>query len=327
MSISPCWAYLFIFYSCMCLSLLKRYFMTTYLYLMTNSVHIVYYFVFLILLGGLIFTFSGWLRTRLSGDVFCTHTSYGDVFCTKGFFKASSVHIPSRVWLFSSRTTSSILFFFFFTASLSLCDVLWVHLPLVTYSVHVPSVGDLFCTHGNFWWFNLYTYLNHVDLNSISTTSCLVCTLGNFTAYFVYFLFLGELMGFFLWLTRACSSVDLFCIYTSWWCRILYIRKILLYDSVNIPRHFLCILPHVDDLVYTLVIFMAYFVYFLLLGELILRDILWLRARTFGDLFCTRTSSWWPILYIRNFLMALSLHIPPNVDLFSVSTNTSWPCL
>ena len=141
----------------------------------------------------------------------------------------------------------------------------------------------------------------HVDINSISTTSCLVCTLRNLTAYFAYF--------------------------TSWWCLILYIRKIFMYDSVNIPRHFLCILPHVHELVYTLVIFMAYFVYFLLLGELILRDILWLRARNFSDLFCTRTSSWWPILYIRNFLITFSLHIPPNVDLFSVSTNTSWHSL
>ena len=40
---------------------------------------------------------------------------------------------------------------------------------------------------------------------------------------------------------------------------------------------------------------------------------------------CTGTSSWWPILYIRNFLMALSLHITPNVDLFSISTTSPWP--
>ena len=145
--ISPCWAYLFIFYSCMCLSLLKRYFMTTYLFLMTNSVHIVYYFVYLLLLGGLIFTFTGWLRARLSGDVFCTHTSYGDVFCTKGFFKAYSVHTPSNVWLFSTRTTSSILFIFF-SVSLRLYDVLWVHIPL----------GDLLCTPTTSWWPILYTW-------------------------------------------------------------------------------------------------------------------------------------------------------------------------
>ena len=176
----------------------------------------------------------------------------------------------------------------------------------MVYSVHIPP---------------------HVDLNFISTSYCLVCTLQNFTAYFVYFLFFGEIMGDFLWLTCAYSFVDLFCTYTSWWGRILYIRKILMYDSVNIPPHFLCILSHVHYLVCTLVIFMAYFVYFLLLGELILRDILWRRARTSGDLFCTYTSSLWPILYIKNFLMALSLHIPPNVDLFSVSTNSSWPNL
>ena len=87
------------------------------------------------------------------------------------------------------------------------------------------------------------------------------------------------------------------------------------------------LVPHVHDLVCTLVIFMVYFVYFLLLDEIILRDILWLRARTSGDLFCTGTSSWWPVLYIRNFLMALPLHLTPNVDLFSISTNSSWPSL
>ena len=51
------------------------------------------------------------------------------------------------------------------------------------------------------------------------------------------------------------------------------------------------------------------------------------------------THHWWPILqtylifvrqvilYILRFLMAFSVHIPPNVDLISISPTSSWPCL
>ena len=74
-------------------------------------------------------------------------------------------------------------------------------------STRACTSGDLFCTHSSSWWHTLYwgnvlmVYFvhipPHVDLNSISTSSSyLVSTLGNFTAYFVYLL-LDELN--FLW--------------------------------------------------------------------------------------------------------------------------------
>ena len=66
---------------------------------------------------------------------------------------------------------------------------------------------------------------------------------------------------------------------------------------------------HVHGLVCTLVIFMVYFVYFILLDEIILRDILWLRARTSGDLFCTYTFFGDLFCTQGTFLMALPLHL------------------
>ena len=58
------------------------------------------------------------------------------------------------------------------------------------------------------------------------------------------------------------------------------------------------------------------FIYFSLVGSYL--HILWLRARTSGELLCTYTFFWWPILYTRNFLMAYYVHIPPNADLNSM---------
>ena len=46
-----------------------------------------------------------------------------------------------------------------------------------------------------------------------------------------------------------------------------------------------------------------------------------------GDLFCTHTYALWPILYIRNCLMAYYVNILPHVDLNSVGTTYSWRSL
>ncbi len=114
------------------------------------------------------------------------------------------------------------------------CHILWprssgdIYLILVTYSVHKKLFDGIFCTHTteywpifylistractsddlffthiSSWWHTMYVLMvyfvhipPHVDLNSISTScSYLVCTLGNFTAYFVYLL-LDELNFF-----------------------------------------------------------------------------------------------------------------------------------
>ena len=87
---------------------------------------------------------------------------------------------------------------------------------------------------------------------------------------------------------------------------------------------------------------MAYFVYLLLLGELIFTYFMAKCECTSCDLFCLREFSFWPIIYTKYFLMAYSLqlyslfwrflmafsvHITPNVDLIPISPTSSWPCL
>ena len=175
-------------------------------------------------------------------------------------------------------------------------------------STRACSSGDLFCTHPSSWWHTLYwgnvlmVYFvhipPHVDFNSISTSSSyLVCTQGNFTAYFVYLL-LDELN--FLWLIFYGLHVyiplgDLFCSYTY---ILLVTSSVLLelfdgfvFTHISPMLTYFLYLPPVYDQVCTVMTFKVYFVYFLQLGELISRDILRLRDRTSGDLICTHTSS------------------------------------
>ena len=206
--------------------------------------------------------------------------------------------------------------------------IVYTYLLLVNQSVRMELFDSLFFIHTSKRWPKFYKYhlfmfvvfegLFWQKTSPFLTSSIQVPPLLH-EFYGLFCLFFSSSWAWIylrdnLWLHVHVLLVT----YTSWLWHILYIKKILMFYSVNIPPHFL---PHVHDLVCTLVIFMVYFV-FLLLDELILRDILWLRAHTSGDLFCTGTSSWWPILYIRNFLIALSLHLTPNVYLFSISTNS-----
>ena len=179
----------------------------------------------------------------------------------------------------------------------------YTYLLLVTYSVHMVN-----------FMVNSVHIPPYVDLNSISTTSCLVCTLRNFTAYFVYLLFLCELI--FIW-------VIFYGMFLCW--PILYIYILMVTYFLYKENFNVLFCKHTS----------SFFMYFTTCS--------WPRLYTgdFHGLFClfsspwwayierylwlrARTSSWSPLLYIRNFLMALSLHIPPNVYLFFISTNSSW---
>ena len=102
--------------------------------------------------------------------------------------------------------------------------------------------------------------------------------------------------------------------------------------SVHIPTHIdlfsMSITP--SDLICTRVTFIAYFVFLVLIGELIGEHDIYLmgtRARTIGELFCTYISSCWPILYVIYFLLPWSVQLPPHVDVFSELTTCSWPIL
>ena len=153
---------------------------------------------------------------------------------------------------------------YFSLVSLSLHIWLHVHITLVTYSVHMPPLGDLFCTlrsfyslfcpHTSSYWSKFYVPLLHV----------LVCTRGNFTAYFVYLFLRGELI--FTFYGYMC---------TYFWRPIVYTYLLFVNQSVRM-EHFdgsffihtsPCLTYSIQelpllDLVGILTNFMAYFVYF-----------------------------------------------------------------
>ena len=138
--------------------------------------------------------------------------------------------------------------------------------------------GDLFSTH----------IPKPIDLFSINTTSSdEVCTLGNFTAYFVYLLFLGELI--FIWLTCARFSGDLVCTHTS---------SCLTYSLQVPPLH---------GLVFTPVILWRILFISFSLGTLFTWEIYYdpvqvtlviysVHVPPLVDLFCTYGTFWWLIL-------------------------------
>ena len=168
---------------------------------------------------------------------------------------------------------------------------------------------DLFCTYTSSWW-RILNMRNFLTTCSVQTS-------------------FRELYG-------------LFCTFTSpWWATymsrcwpILYTYLILVTYSVH--REFLeCLscthtLPcltyspkvsHVHDLVWTLLNFMAYFVYLFLLGEFIFTYFIAKCVCTSCDLFCTHKFSFWPIIYTKNFLMAYSLQL---YSLFYIFTSSWW---
>ena len=140
---------------------------------------------------------------------------------------------------------------------------LHVHVPLVTYSVHMPSLAHLFCMYGTLW---LHIFIHNFPsrLISISTNSSwptlytsnfydlfrsLTCPLWD---YFIEWCFLA---------TRAGTSGVLFRIHTYLW-PILYIRNFLMSYTLYIFPHVLCYrnkIRNLCDLVFNLVTFMAYF--------------------------------------------------------------------
>ena len=136
--------------------------------LVCRLVTVMAYFVYSYLLVGLIFTYYIVTCERTSGYLFSTYTSScWPIFFIKNFLIADSIHKPLHGELFSIIKNSS-------SHSLYTCDfkasfvsllflgglMLHVRVNLVTYSVHIPTVGDLFSTYGPFWLPILYTNLS-----------------------------------------------------------------------------------------------------------------------------------------------------------------------
>ena len=169
---------------------------------------------------------------------------------------------------------------YMYLSSLSLS--LHVHVPLVTHSVYIPRK----C------WSKSYVPPLHY----------LVCTLVICIDYFVHFLLVGE---------------------PNFTCLIFHVHVLTLTYSVNIPPHkesFERLSFDLNSISTTYSWpslstrdFITSFVYLLLLGGLIFTY--FMATCTSGDLLCTYTFFWWPILYTWNFLMDYYVHIPLNADL------------
>ena len=157
------------------------------------------------------------------------------------------------------------------------------------------------CTY--FWWPILYTYLLlvtyslHLEVfkGLFCTSLCLiysvhvfVCTSVICTSYFVYFVSLGELI--FTW-------------------HIYYLHVLLVTYSVQkdfLTAYSVHIPPYVD------LNFFFYGLFFIFTSPWWAYFYIY-NARMSADLICTPTLSWWPILYICNFLKAYSVYILPHV--------------
>ena len=165
------------------------------------------------------------------------------------------------------------------------CDswfpVLYIHLLLVRYSLHM----SIFCLIPKY--FNLVTY--SVNIPCLGNLSCFswffFCV---FTSPWWNILYMRPLFASFLHVLSLC---DLFCTHTFTGWPILYTYLSFITDSLHIYTSFwfpfLDIHPPCWDNFYMWVFFASY-----------------AHVLQLGDLFCTHISPWWPILW-------LFVHSPP----------------
>ena len=196
-------------------------------------------------------------------------------------------------------------------------DISWLHdyLHLMTYSVLLPSLVDLFCI----WLHFLMAYSVHIPplftyILYVPPLHDQICTVVTLMANFIYFFLVG------------------FSLHILW----LYVHVLLLTYAVHIPpigtysvhtevfKGLFSISPcsiySVKLFVCTSVIFTSYFVYFVLLGELIFTwHIYYLHVPLvtysvqkvlFNGLFCTHTPPCWSKI--------------PIYDVFSIFTSPWW---
>ena len=120
------------------------------------------------------------LHQQYFEGLFCTHTSPS---------LTHSLQIPSLHHLVCTLGNFMAYLVFFLLGELQFtCDILWQNVPLVTYSVHVHPLGDLFRKYGTFRSFTLYTYL-----------PMLGGVFYNYHLFMTYFVHMG-FFGFFVYL-------------------------------------------------------------------------------------------------------------------------------
>ena len=117
-------------------------------------------------------------RARYFGDLFCTHTSsfvtYSELFdglfwthispCWHIFYKYL---LPILYWFLWPN-----LFVLFSLETIYLLEIFYdVHVPVMSYSVHIPYLCDLFFTYRTFWILILCRNIPSFYLFSTSTTT------------------------------------------------------------------------------------------------------------------------------------------------------------
>ena len=168
----------------------------------------------------------------------------------------------------------------------------------MTYSVHLPPLIDLFCTYRTFWL--TIFHIDHPTLNySFYVPSILDIFFILVTLYVLFCKFIPP------WWACSCIFYGYICTY-FWW-PILYTylflvtyfiyKDILMSYSIYSSRSFF----------FTVVTFMASFVY-LLLGEFMFTSVIFYGYLCMSLSMATCTYPWWPILYTCLVLVIYSVY-------------------
>ena len=149
----------------------------------------------------------------------------------------------------------------------------------------------------------------------------MICFVHLLVVYFIDLYFLA---------TCARTFGDLICTRTFTWSPILYswiILKVLFRTHISPCLTYSLLVPHPHDLVRTAVTLCpTLFIYFSLVSLPI--HVVFYGAHN-GDLFCKHISSSWDNWFCTygGFRWLFSVHIPPNVNVIPISPTSSWPCL
>ena len=168
-----------------------------------------------------------------------------------------------------------------------------------------------------FWWLIQYTYAAWTFFPDVQRLYPLVCIFVTFLASFVYVLLLGHLM--YIWnyfhatyvyvplvtySVHLPPGIDVFYIYGTFIAYFLHTTPSVDLFSVSITSSWPSLYSRDVNSIFWLFTSHWWAYHYVI-------DFISLRTHTSGDLFYTNSLSWGFILYIKNYLMAYSVHTPP----------------
>ena len=184
-----------------------------------------------------------WLPIQYTYLLLVTYTARTEVF--EGYF----VHILPHVWpilykyhVFILICTLVTFVTFFYFLLLETYHIMTAHVPLVINSVHIPRLGDLFCTYGTFWWLFVYIPPPHfLSLYTIAFYGVFCIFTSSWRSFYMGGIYIRTflcwpilyrcplLVTYSVHWEHFCTLLfyGLFCIFTSPWWAYLYLRNIL----------------------------------------------------------------------------------------------------